>query len=78
MRFRQADRIQPELGDLVAMLDMDVRRLRSFQAVKEEAESGKPVAQWASVDLADILWLRSRQFNAPSWKRQLRASPKAD
>jgi len=35
----QIYRVQPELGNLVAMFDMDVRRLRSFSTKEEEAES---------------------------------------
>ena len=43
---RQADRIQPKLGDLVAVFDVDMRRLRPFQAVEEEAESSNPQNCW--------------------------------
>jgi hypothetical protein len=35
----EIDRTEPEFRDLMAMFDMDVRRLRLLKAVEEEAES---------------------------------------
>jgi hypothetical protein len=42
-RFREADRLKPEFGNVVTVLDVDMRRLRSLQAVEEEAEAGNPL-----------------------------------
>jgi hypothetical protein len=39
MRFSDANRIKPELGNVFAMLHMDVRWLRPFKAIKEETKS---------------------------------------
>jgi hypothetical protein len=33
------NRIQPELGETIAVLNMDVRRFRSLEIVEEEAEA---------------------------------------
>jgi hypothetical protein len=41
-RFRKPDRLQPKLGNAVAVLDVNVRRLRSFETVEEEAKSMNP------------------------------------
>jgi hypothetical protein len=41
-RFGNGDRVQPELRDIVTMLDMDMRRLRSFETVEKESKSGNP------------------------------------
>jgi hypothetical protein len=35
-RFCKTDRLQPKLGNIIAVFDMNVRRLRSFQTVEEE------------------------------------------
>jgi hypothetical protein len=40
VRFREIDGTEPKHCEAVAMLDMDVRRLRSFQDVEEETKSG--------------------------------------
>jgi hypothetical protein len=40
--LREVDRVKPKLGNAVAVFDVYVRRLRSFQAVKEETKAGKP------------------------------------
>jgi hypothetical protein len=40
--LRETNGIQPKLGNAVTMLNMDVRRLRSFKTVKEEAKAGDP------------------------------------
>lgn len=37
--FREANRFEPKLGDLVTVLNVDMRWLGSFQAVEEEAEA---------------------------------------
>jgi hypothetical protein len=37
--FRKANRLQPKLGNIVAMFDVNVRRLRSLKTVKEEAKT---------------------------------------
>jgi hypothetical protein len=42
MRFSQTDRLQPKLGNTIAVFDMNVQRLRAFKAVEEEAITGKP------------------------------------
>ena len=42
MRLREPDRVQPKLGNAIAMLDMDVWRLRSFETVEEETKARKP------------------------------------
>ena len=39
VRLRNADGFEPELGNVVAMFNMNVRRLRSLEAVKEEAKA---------------------------------------
>jgi hypothetical protein len=36
----KADRLQPELRDVVAVLDIYVRRFVSIEAIKEEPEAG--------------------------------------
>jgi hypothetical protein len=41
-RFRKANWLQPKLGDVVAMLDMNVRGFRSLKAVEEETKSENP------------------------------------
>jgi hypothetical protein len=38
-RFRKIDGIEPKLHDAVAVLDLNVRRFRFFQAVEEETEA---------------------------------------
>jgi hypothetical protein len=38
--FCKANRVQPELGDIITMLNVNVRRLQSFEAVEEEAKAG--------------------------------------
>src|ERR1700719_1535216 len=40
--FRETDRLQPKLGNTIAVFGMDVQRLRSLKAVKEEAITGNP------------------------------------
>jgi hypothetical protein len=40
--FRDTDRLQPELCHVVTVLNVDVRRFRSFQAIEEEAKSRSP------------------------------------
>jgi hypothetical protein len=40
--FREVDRFEPKFRNVVTLLYVDMWRLRSFQAVKEEAESGSP------------------------------------
>jgi hypothetical protein len=42
VRFCKAHWFQPKFGKVVAVLYVNVGRLRSFQAVKEEPESGDP------------------------------------
>jgi hypothetical protein len=42
VRFRQADRFEPKLRDIVALLDGDMRWLLTFHAVEEEAETRNP------------------------------------
>src|SRR5262249_29583034 len=46
--LREAHWLQPELGHAVAVLNMDVRRLRSFQTVEKEAISGRSQGRSAS------------------------------
>jgi hypothetical protein len=40
VRFREIDGTEPKHCEAIAMLDMDVRGLRSFQDVEEETKSG--------------------------------------
>jgi len=49
-RSSELHRIKPELRDAFAMLDMDMRRFRSFEAVKEEAEAGNVQYGWHGSD----------------------------
>jgi hypothetical protein len=42
MRLRKTNRLQPELRDAVTVFNIDVRRLGSLQAIKEEPEAGYP------------------------------------
>jgi hypothetical protein len=42
MRLRETDGIQPKLGNTIAVFNMNVRRLRSFKAIEEEAKARKP------------------------------------
>ena len=37
--FRKANRFQPKLSDAIAVLNVNVRRFRSFKTVEEEAEA---------------------------------------
>jgi len=39
MGLRLFDRFQPKLRDFVAVFDVDVYRLRSFKAIKEETKA---------------------------------------
>src|ERR1700758_577740 len=45
-RFRKPHRLKPELGHAVTMLNMNVRRLRSLQAIEKEAISGCSKDGW--------------------------------
>jgi hypothetical protein len=51
MGLGEIDGVQPKLGNIIAMLDMDVRRLGSLEAVKEETKAKDFVGQSASVNL---------------------------
>src|SRR5829696_9224973 len=46
MRLRDTDRIEPKLCDIITMLNMDVRRLRSFETVEEKAKTRSPQDGW--------------------------------
>jgi hypothetical protein len=37
VRFRKANGLQPEFGDVIPVFDVNMWRLRSFQAVEEKA-----------------------------------------
>jgi hypothetical protein len=39
MGLGEYDWVQPKLGNIITMLDMDVRRLGSFEAIKEESKA---------------------------------------
>src|SRR5215470_1221787 len=45
-RFRKAHRFKPELGHAITMLNMNVRWLRSLQAIEEEAIPGCSKDGW--------------------------------
>jgi hypothetical protein len=46
MRFSNANRIEPKLCDVVSMFNMDVRRLRPFETVEEEAKTRRTQDGW--------------------------------
>src|SRR5262249_53594489 len=64
MRLREADRLEPKLGDIVTVLNVDMRRLGSFHAVEEEAESGYPQNCWHRCILGAPYTTSADGFNA--------------
>jgi hypothetical protein len=78
VRFRKADRLKPELRNLVTVLDVDMRRLRSFHAVEEEAETVKPQDCWHRATLQTIIRIRSARFNVAGLLRAGGERPKND
>jgi hypothetical protein len=42
MGFRDANGVEPELRDVIPVLDMNVRWLRSFETIEEEAKTRGP------------------------------------
>jgi len=45
-RFRKRNWLQPKLGNLITMFDVNVRRLQSFEAVEEETEATNAQHRW--------------------------------
>jgi hypothetical protein len=74
--LRKADRIQPELRQLVTVLDMNMRRLRTLKAVEEEAKARDSKDGWhQSISIRKIRACRLR-FNG--FKRALEAASAPD
>src|ERR1700722_6421273 len=65
MGLRNPNRVQPELCDPIALLDVDVPRFPSLKAVKEEAKARNPEDSWHWVSSATSIRLRRTRINAP-------------
>lgn len=46
VRFSQTNRVKPELGNTIAVLDVNMRRFGCFKAVEEESKAKNPQNSW--------------------------------
>jgi hypothetical protein len=46
VRFSQTNRVKPELGNTIAVLDVNMRWFGCFKAVEEESKAKNPQNSW--------------------------------
>jgi hypothetical protein len=44
--FRKTNGLQPKLCNIIAVFDVNMRRLRSFKTVEEETKAVNPQSRW--------------------------------